>query len=403
MADEQPEKGGNLDREDRRSPDHHVEGDKDAKRKGAPLLSRGLACRIETDKEPEREEPEDRAGIDHVDIATVGKTRDIAHIKCQQLDKIQAEEAFHGQHDAPVEGVAARIRPHQIDQSPGADDDRHDERADAIAGLWEQEIAEQADEREGQHAARIIGEQDEGNRRQNENAVEARDLVEPADEIDAEHAGEVGKRDLLEKQRRGAVVAEPEREAPRDVDRVLKDLRAAKGDLLQPARVGEIECRIKQILVDAGKKDLDQQDRENEGTADPENEGQTAPVRHHAKLAEDTDDQNVAKEIDESDAIDDRGIDHDQSEEADQRHDRQRLLRQSAVKQVEQRNEEQRDFNQRDMGEAQRHDMRIDDGEKPIIHHRQRHDYAHKPTVLPDGLGDRPGLWVLKAADAHEA
>ncbi|PLK68889.1 hypothetical protein C0V73_21210 [Rhizobium sp. TH135] len=46
--------------------------------------------------------------------------------------------------------------------------------------------------------------------------------------------------------------------------------------------------------------------------------------------------------------------------------------------------------------------MRVDDGETPIIHHRQGHDDAHKPTVLPDGLGYGPGQWVLKGADAHE-
>jgi len=197
------------------------------------------------------------------------------------------------------------------------------------------------------------------------------------------------------------VVAEPERKPSGNIDCILEDLRPTERDLLEAARIGEIERRIKQILVDPGEKDFDQQDRENASTADPEHEGEAAVVGQHAELAEDRDDQDIAEEIHEQHAIGSRGVDHDQREEADQGDDRQRLLRKAAIEEVEQRDEEQRDLNQGDMRKAERHDMRIDDSEKTVIHHRQRHHDTHKLAVFLDGLWHRPRLWILKGADAH--
>lgn len=401
LAHKQPEKCRHLDREDRRPPDHHVEEDENAECEGATLLRRGLPCRIKTDEQPEGHKPEHGAGIDHIDIAAIGKACDIARIERQQLDEVEAEKALHGEHDPSIERVAARIRTHQVDQGPGDDDRRHDQRPDAVGGLRKQEIAEEADEREGQHAARIIGQQDEGDRDEDQHAVESRDLAEAADEIDAQHAGEIGKRDLFEKQGRSPVVAEPEREPPGNIDRVLKDLRPAERDLLQTPRIGEIERRIEQVLIEAGEEDLDQQNRENEEAAHPEYKCETATVGRHAELAENRDDQHVAEKIHEQHAIGGRGIEHDQRKEADQRNNRQRLLRKTAIEQIEQCDEEERDLDKRDMGKAERHHMCIDDREKAIVHHRQGHHDAHEPTVLPDGLGYRPRLRIVKGADIH--
>lgn len=199
LADQQPEKCGHLDREDRCAADHHVEKDEDAECEGTTLLCRALPCWIEANEQPEGQEPEHGAGIDHIDVAAIGKTRDVAHIKREQLDEVEAEEALHGEHDTAIECVTARIGSHQIDERARNDNDRHDEGPDAVAHLRKQEVAEEADEREGQHAAGIIRQQDEGDRGEDQDPVEAGDLAEPADKIDAEHAGEIGKRDLLQK------------------------------------------------------------------------------------------------------------------------------------------------------------------------------------------------------------
>lgn len=197
------------------------------------------------------------------------------------------------------------------------------------------------------------------------------------------------------------MVAEPERKSSGDIDRILEDLRPTERDLLEAARIGEIESWIKEILVDAGEKDFDQQDRENEATADPEHEGEAAGVRQHAELTEDRDDQDIAEEIHEQHAIGGRGIEHDQRKKADQRDDRQRLLGKAAIEEIEQRDKEERDLDERDMRKTERRDMRVDDGEETIIHHRQRHHDAHKPAVFPNGLWHRPRLWIVKGADAH--
>lgn len=336
VANEQPQKRADLDRENRRPPDHHVEENEDAEREGTTLLRRSLAGGIEADEQPEGQKPEQGAGIDDIDIAAVGKACDVANIESEQLNEIKAKEAFHGQHDAAVEGIAAGIRAQQINQRSSADDHRHDERPDTVARLRKQEIADKADERKRQHAARIIRQQDEGDRREHEHPVEAFDLTEPAHEIDAQHTGKIGERHLFEKQRGGAMVAEPEGKPPGDVDRILENFRAPKGDLLEAARVGEIESRIEDILIDAGEEDLHQENRQDEDAADPEDEGQAPLIGHHPELTEDTDDQDIAEEVHEGHAIGDRGVEHNQRKEANERDDRQRLLRKSAIEQVKQ-------------------------------------------------------------------